>query len=288
MLDGGRDLYAVLGIAPDATPDIIKSAYRTLAKQYHPDLGGAGQIDATPKFIELQARLPILSDPISRAEYDNNNIETQAQEFEASSDDENRAEIDPDEIWRSVANDHPEIDGIHAHLQNISLALANRYRIAVIDGAYGEDPAIFAFDLEKAFFQRYFGPSPEIIELAKHLLATGHRDAAKQLNRAVKEGRLETDRLRAAYVRRVRRRYFSASERKSFDPKAYRAPKPKLFGRIFGATSVIFCIALITHVTLNYDRTFLSSIFSSDSSSSRRTRSCQRKRSLNVRGGQPG
>ncbi|MDE6691089.1 MAG: DnaJ domain-containing protein [Clostridia bacterium] len=32
-----KNYYDVLGVAKDATPDQIKSAYRKLAKQYHPD-----------------------------------------------------------------------------------------------------------------------------------------------------------------------------------------------------------------------------------------------------------
>ena len=35
-----RDPYQTLGVDKNATADDIKSAYRKLAKQHHPDLGG--------------------------------------------------------------------------------------------------------------------------------------------------------------------------------------------------------------------------------------------------------
>jgi DnaJ-domain-containing protein 1 len=32
-----RDLYKILGVKPNATPNQIKSAYKKLSKEYHPD-----------------------------------------------------------------------------------------------------------------------------------------------------------------------------------------------------------------------------------------------------------
>lgn len=60
------DLYAVLGVTKDATPDQIKKAYRKLASQHHPDKGGD-----TNKFQEIQTAYDTLSDPNKRAQYDN-------------------------------------------------------------------------------------------------------------------------------------------------------------------------------------------------------------------------
>ena len=64
------DCYSILGVRRDATQDEIKSAYRTLAKLVHPDLGGAGQADATSNFIRVQEAYRILSDPVRRRAYD--------------------------------------------------------------------------------------------------------------------------------------------------------------------------------------------------------------------------
>ena len=63
-----RDLYEVLGIAKTATKDEIKSAYRRLAKQYHPDINHAP--DAAERFKEIQEAYEILYDDQKRAAYD--------------------------------------------------------------------------------------------------------------------------------------------------------------------------------------------------------------------------
>ena len=63
-----RDLYEVLGISKSATKDEIKSAYRRLAKQYHPDINH--EPDAAERFKEIQEAYEILYDDQKRAAYD--------------------------------------------------------------------------------------------------------------------------------------------------------------------------------------------------------------------------
>jgi molecular chaperone DnaJ len=63
------DYYAILGVARTATPDDIKSAYRRLAMQYHPDRN-PGDKEAEGKFKEVQTAYDTLSDPPLRADYD--------------------------------------------------------------------------------------------------------------------------------------------------------------------------------------------------------------------------
>lgn len=63
-----RDYYEVLGIPKTATKDEIKSAYRKLAKKYHPDVNKSP--DAPEKFKEVQEAYDVLYDDQKRAQYD--------------------------------------------------------------------------------------------------------------------------------------------------------------------------------------------------------------------------
>lgn len=63
-----RDYYEVLGVARTATADELKSAFRRLARQYHPDVNK--EPDAEEKFKEINEAYAVLSDPERRAAYD--------------------------------------------------------------------------------------------------------------------------------------------------------------------------------------------------------------------------
>ena len=59
------DPYEVLQVRPGAEPEVIRAAYRVLARKYHPDLGG----DAT-RMVALNDAWDVLGDPVRRAAYD--------------------------------------------------------------------------------------------------------------------------------------------------------------------------------------------------------------------------
>lgn len=63
-----KDYYAILGVAPDADLKAIKTAYRRLARQYHPDVSRAD--DAERKFKEVAEAYEVLGSAEKRAEYD--------------------------------------------------------------------------------------------------------------------------------------------------------------------------------------------------------------------------
>jgi molecular chaperone DnaJ len=64
-----RDPYDILGVDRSATQDEIKSAFRRLAGQHHPDKN-PGDDGAHHRFKEINAAYQILSDPQKRAAYD--------------------------------------------------------------------------------------------------------------------------------------------------------------------------------------------------------------------------
>jgi len=71
-----RDPYAVLGVAKSAGEKDIKSAFRKLAKKYHPDQN-KGDPRAQEKFAEVNAAYEIVGDKEKRAQFDRGEIDAE-------------------------------------------------------------------------------------------------------------------------------------------------------------------------------------------------------------------
>ena len=65
-----KDYYKVLGVAENATADVIKKEYRKLAVKYHPDKNPDNPKQSEAKFKEISEAYYILSDEKRRAQYD--------------------------------------------------------------------------------------------------------------------------------------------------------------------------------------------------------------------------
>ena len=61
-----RDPYRILQVQPDADPDVIRAAYRVLARKVHPD--AAAPIDANEerRMTDLNWAYSIVRDPVKR------------------------------------------------------------------------------------------------------------------------------------------------------------------------------------------------------------------------------
>ena len=69
--------YKTLGVDPTAKQAEIKSAYRKLAKQFHPDLN-PGNKNAESRFKDIAAAYDLIGNPESRAKFDRGEVEAEA------------------------------------------------------------------------------------------------------------------------------------------------------------------------------------------------------------------
>lgn len=74
-----EDPYKTLGVAKDASPEAIRSAYLKLAKRHHPDLN-PGDAKAEEAFKAIASANDLLSDPEKRGKFDRGEIDAAGQE----------------------------------------------------------------------------------------------------------------------------------------------------------------------------------------------------------------
>lgn len=73
-----KDPYKLLGVSRDADESAIRSAYRKLAKKYHPDVNSGAA--AGEKFKEITAAYNLLSNPQLKAQYDSGRVDANGQQ----------------------------------------------------------------------------------------------------------------------------------------------------------------------------------------------------------------
>ena len=69
VVNARKNYYEILGVSADCTFSEIKSAYRKLARKYHPDVNKAPE--SVQKFKDISEAYEILSDSLKRQQYDN-------------------------------------------------------------------------------------------------------------------------------------------------------------------------------------------------------------------------
>ena len=64
-----KDYFEILQISPAASDEVIKAAYKSLVKKYHPDNGKKEEFDAEEKMKAINEAYEILTDPDKRKAY---------------------------------------------------------------------------------------------------------------------------------------------------------------------------------------------------------------------------
>lgn len=182
------DYYSTLGVLDDAEDIVIKAAYRALAQRYHPDRWKGDPTEANRRMADINAAYEILSDPTKRAAYDarRDKSKFRSDDSDTASDDDTSSNSAVNRDWEIAKKYHPGIAEIEQQLKAISRTLGFTYKLTLLESKRFADSSLVATELEQRYLSKYFGNSPKTQAFAKELILEGRRDAAKELNDAVR------------------------------------------------------------------------------------------------------
>lgn len=185
-----EDLYAVLGVQPNAEDIVIIAAYRALAQRYHPDKWVGDSAEAHRRMSEINAAYEILGNKSRRAEYDrswqtSNHAEFSTEEDAGQTEAFATALIDTEERWTIANGIFNDLNQHRQRLARFSTSLAFSFVVVVLESKAYNNRLKIAQQMEREFVERYFGTNDTIVKYASHLIYSGHKQAAKALNRLV-------------------------------------------------------------------------------------------------------
>ena len=188
-MNTSKNYYRTLGVLPTAELIVIKAAYRALATKYHPDKWIAEESTAKQKMHEINEAYEVLSDNKAREQYDRARQKKEFDEYESENDATQDAFRSAEQAQRSdwdvAVEYYPDLDTIYADLKRTSFQLAFAFRETMLETKQFPAAKKVADDLEASFLKVYFGSNSKLLAFARNLIADGHKDAAKELNRAI-------------------------------------------------------------------------------------------------------
>lgn len=183
-----QDLYAILGVLPNAESVVITAAYRALSSRYHPDRWEGPKDVAHEMMVEINKAYEVLRDPGRRHGYDQTRSNEKPSFDEASEETTNafdEAMTDMEERWEVAMSIFPELGPIRAALAKTSHQLAFAFVAQLLVTRKFSHSKQIATAMERSFLERYFGTDERILTFANELIALGMRDAVKALNRLI-------------------------------------------------------------------------------------------------------
>jgi curved DNA-binding protein CbpA len=211
-MDTTKNYYAILGVLPTAETIVIKAAYRALAMKYHPDKWTGDRATADRKMRELNEAFEILSDDQARKRYDSIR-KKDFEEYEFDNDTTNDAFGDAEREqrsgWAVAVEYYPDLENICTNLRRTSHRLAFAFRTMILETKQFSHRQEIAQRLDLGFLQSYFGNNPKIIDFARNLIESGHKEAAKELNRAIAV--LGHDADATVIIARISHKYFGTT-----------------------------------------------------------------------------
>ena len=184
------DYYSILGVLPSADDAVIKAVYKALALKYHPDRNSE-DANSIKRMAEINEAYAVLSDKEKRQAYDDVRRESSYQEkfneSERTTNDFKDIEDQIDYEWNLAARHYKDLDQILTMIGKFSNDLIVTYKIKLLGNRQFEHREILAESLIQEYLETYFGKNPRILAFARELLLKGRRDAARELNKAVRK-----------------------------------------------------------------------------------------------------
>ena len=257
-----QDYYSTLGVLPSAELAVIKGAYKAMMNIYHPDKYKGDKDYAISKSQEITNAYDVLKDPIKRAAYDEtlgskHEYTEEAQEAQASCDEEQKINA---EQWQYALKYYPELAGYEFELSQLSPSLVMQFRLALIENKQFSQAYVLCRQLKQEFLQRFFGDKFEIQQFASELLKSGHRDAARELNKTINYigDDIDVENLKASIIRefcihiKSENKYDESIWKKSnFNSELYKSSYSADFSWSDKYTIILVCV-ITFFITLNF------------------------------------
>ena len=206
--DASKDYFAVLGLSPHADPDVVKAAYRALAKKYHPDRQSGSESAGRDKFHELQEAYELLRDEQQRRHYVGLRERAEQRQREAAARHARPVMLlRLDDRWEHLVREFPATSRDYARFCLISPRLGQQFKLTILGT---ENPASFgrvAARMERRFYRRHFSYHSDLHTLARKLAHRRRRHALRELSREIRGRRLLPKRYRRDLLARYETRY---------------------------------------------------------------------------------